>query len=377
VSHLLRANDISGDNMADRDFVFAPPTATVQVTIALEPAYNALNSLHLLSHPEERSGFSEWVTKTSAALPPERARLHRMVVLSLFSFESINAPTFPAFLEQLATDDPEALRDRAIEWIGEKEISNLNPPDKATLLSDSSSYLGFIERLYGEKGHEKEITFEPSLFEEAHALLTDPPALQKVLVEHMGWMWENVMRPEWERVLPMLKESVDAFQRLDLSHLTALEAVRLVTGRDVSGIWDMWPNQIIFIPSAHIGPYITRYDVHGQSLCRLIFGARLPEGARAKSPALSRSELLVRLSALADDTRLRILELLTVHEELCAPDIIKMLELSQSAVSRHLRQLTATGYLIERRREVAKCYTLNPQRMEDTLRALKRFLRTK
>jgi ArsR family transcriptional regulator, arsenate/arsenite/antimonite-responsive transcriptional repressor len=95
------------------------------------------------------------------------------------------------------------------------------------------------------------------------------------------------------------------------------------------------------------------------------------------SPALSRSELLVRLSALADDTRLQILELLTQHDELCAQDVIEMLDLSQSAASRHLRQLTATGYLLERRREVAKCYSLNPQRVDDTLRALKRFLRAK
>jgi hypothetical protein len=54
-----------------------------------------------------------------------------------------------------------------------------------------------------------------------------------------------------------------------------------------------------------------------------------------------------------------------------------MLELSQSAASRHLRQLTATGYLVERRSQVAKCYSLNPARVDDTLRALKRFLRAK
>ncbi len=96
-----------------------------------------------------------------------------------------------------------------------------------------------------------------------------------------------------------------------------------------------------------------------------------------KSPSLSRSELLVRLSAVADDTRLQILELLTQHEELCAQDIIRLLDLSQSAASRHLRQLTATGFLVERRNEVVKCYRINPQRVDDTLRALKRFLRAR
>ncbi|RMF77535.1 MAG: ArsR family transcriptional regulator [Chloroflexi bacterium] len=84
--------------------------------------------------------------------------------------------------------------------------------------------------------------------------------------------------------------------------------------------------------------------------------------------------MLVRMNALADDTRLRILQLLVEETELCAQDIMTRLELSQSATSRHLRMLTAAGYLTERRREVAKCYMLNEERIEDTLDALRHFL---
>ncbi len=361
--------------MADQDFVFAPPTAQVRVTIALEPAYNALSSLMLLSHPDERSGFSEWVTKTAAALSPERAYTHRMIASALFALDPTNAPSFPAMLDQLEQEDPVKVRDRAMEWVHEKELGDLQPPSKEVLLADRQTYVDFIEQVHNLKSGEREMAFEANLFADAHALLTDPPALKALLLSHFRWMWDEIMHSEWERVLPMLQESVDAFQQLDLTHMTAPDAVRLVTGRDVTGIWGEWPAEIIFIPSAHIGPYLTRFDAPDNKVSRLIFGARLPEGVRAKSPALSRSELLVRLSALADDTRLQILELLTQNEELCAQDIVKMLDLSQSAASRHLRQLTATGYLVERRREVAKCYTLNPQRMEDTLRALKGFLR--
>ena len=49
--------------------------------------------------------------------------------------------------------------------------------------------------------------------------------------------------------------------------------------------------------------------------------------------------------------------------------------MSQSSASRHLRQLVATGYLTERRREGAKAYSLNPDRLEETLSYLMRFLR--
>ncbi len=92
------------------------------------------------------------------------------------------------------------------------------------------------------------------------------------------------------------------------------------------------------------------------------------------SPDLSRSELLTRLNALADDTRLHILQALKDEGEQCSKHIMQQLELSQSATSRHLKQLSATGYLNERRKNGAKCYRLNMDRVEDTLEALSQFL---
>jgi DNA-binding transcriptional ArsR family regulator len=53
---------------------------------------------------------------------------------------------------------------------------------------------------------------------------------------------------------------------------------------------------------------------------------------------------------------------------------MRELDLSQSATSRHLKQLSATGYLIERRCEGAKCYALNEDRVDDTMRAISGFL---
>lgn len=364
--------------MADQDFVLAPATEIVSVSIALEPAFNVVNSLMLLSHPEERSGFSSWVLQTEAQLPPELSRNNRLIFnLVGHTVEPTESwPNFLAYVDHLAAVDAEKLRDKAIEWMHHHEMEGIAPLDKDTLLSDREAYRRYMEQVHTQKW-EKESPLDADYYYDAHALLNDPVALKALLVNHMHQMWDTVMKAEWERTLPMLQESVDAFQQLDYAQMTALEAVRVVTGRDFRGIWEDWGKELVFIPSPHIGPYVTRFDNMDSRTSWILFGARLPEGARVSSPALSRSELLVRLSALADDTRLQILELLTVHEELCAQDVIEMLDLSQSAASRHLRQLTATGYLVERRREVAKCYSLNPQRVDDTLRALKRFLRAK
>lgn len=367
--------------MADRDFVLAPSTSAVKVRIELEPVYSALNSLALLATHHARSGLGEWIDTTAAAMPPDLMHRHRLIIQTgLCEACELNAhyPSFPAFLDALASLDPFKMVEHSLAWLYDKDHTWLNPPDRATLLKDKQAFLAVFERMLVKKLEEKpeekddkELLMQ--LFAEAFDLLQDLPTMKKVIIAHLRQMWDDWLAPEWARVLPMLQESVEAFRQLDYSRMTALEAIRTVTGRDLSGIEDKWEQEIVFVPSAHIGPYVSWFNENHVSY--MIFRARLPEGARTTSPALSRSDLLVRLSALADDTRLRILELLTKHTELCAQDVIEMLDLSQSAASRHLRQLTATGYLIERRREVAKCYSLNPQRVDDTLQALKRFLR--
>jgi DNA-binding transcriptional ArsR family regulator len=191
-------------------------------------------------------------------------------------------------------------------------------------------------------------------------------------------MWTHVMSPEWERVLPLLQACVDAYRQIDFSGKSVVEAIQQLVEQKP----DEWcekiageASRVVFVPSAHIGPYQGRYKVN--RTLYLLFGARQPRGAMDLSPELSRSELLVRVTALADDTRLRMLHFIARNGEQRSPDIIRQLDLSQSAASRHLQQLSATGYLTERWREGSKWYSLNTDRIDDTFKALTRFLQTK
>jgi ArsR family transcriptional regulator len=106
----------------------------------------------------------------------------------------------------------------------------------------------------------------------------------------------------------------------------------------------------------------------------VVFGARLPEDASVRIPELDRAEIVVRMSALADDTRLRILQMIAENGEMRSQDIIEAVGLSQPSVSRYLTQLTVTGFLQERRANGAKAYALNRDRIEKTLNATHRFL---
>ena len=61
--------------------------------------------------------------------------------------------------------------------------------------------------------------------------------------------------------------------------------------------------------------------------------------------------------ALSEEVRLRIIGLL-LHGELCVCDLMAVLDLPQSTISRHLSYLTNTGWLAGERRGVWMYYRL-------------------
>jgi DNA-binding transcriptional ArsR family regulator len=357
--------------MSDQDFILAP--ATVMANFALMPVKNVITSMEMLTMAETHSGVGDWIEQTYARLSPQQRRQHLVVLKMLhpITLDDYRLPDFPAFIEQRVSTDPHEWQERLVQMFAKK--LEMEP---AAILNSRDGFINRVEEKFAPHYAEKEIDFDLEFYGDFYDLLSDPTNINQTVGDHLWFMWNNFLEAECRRNLPMLKESINAFQSIDYSGQTALEVIRVVTGRDLTNFCCdelEAATQVHFIPSMHIGPYVTYELLNGDVY--LTFGARMPQGAKvASSTALPRAELLVRLSALADDTRLTILELLSRHQELCSQDIMNTLELSQSSTSRHLRQLTATGYLVERRREVAKCYMLNEDRIDDTMRALKQFL---
>src|SRR5262245_60897058 len=65
------------------------------------------------------------------------------------------------------------------------------------------------------------------------------------------------------------------------------------------------------------------------------------------------------LKALADPTRLRLLELLT-HEELSVAELTRILSTGQSTVSQHLAQLRDAGLIVDRKDGTKSFYSRAP-----------------
>ncbi len=64
--------------------------------------------------------------------------------------------------------------------------------------------------------------------------------------------------------------------------------------------------------------------------------------------------------SLADETRLKILWLLSGTKELCVCDVIDVLGITQSKASRHLRYLYHLGWVMDRRDGLWMIYRLSP-----------------
>jgi ArsR family transcriptional regulator len=361
--------------MPDPGFIKAPERTAVKFAAA--PAINTFNSLMSLFKAEHVEGLARSITQMAAALPPERMHTHRVVMSGLYyAVEPDHAwPSFPAYLDHMETVDPAKLRDRLLAryispLFADEGVDTSNPPTPAALLASVDVFLDFLHSRLPTKG------IDEAVESQAFALLNDPPRMQNVIVSHLWVMWEEYMAAEWERVEPMVRESAAAWGAVDFGARPVEDVFREVTGQEPDFCCGLMleevQGRVVFVPSPHIGPYY--HKILGDGVLWVLFGARMPAGVRADSPELDIAEMLVRLSALSDETRLRILALVGQHGELCTPEIMAELDLPQSTAQRHLKQLSATGYLTERRRDGSKCFALNPARIDDTLEAVRALL---
>jgi DNA-binding transcriptional ArsR family regulator len=348
-----------------------------QYLVSLEPVQNAIASMMLLTKDNDMPGTGAWLAQTREKLTDEELFRHRLVIIGFFHaiLPKKNRASFSDYLDDMEKSDPVRLRDKMLETYTEiciacnedVKLAGVNWDD---VLASKDAYVEFLIERFG--GNLVDITLETQAYE----YVINPPAMQKLIVNHLRWFWDKHLSQEWTRTEPLLRESVKAFQDVNLNNMSGLEIAQYITGQDLND--EKWEHtlgsadQVIFMPNPHIGPYVTKMYCNNNVI--LVFGARQPEDASVRIPELDRADIVARMSALSDDTRLRILQMIAESGELRSQDIMAEVGLSQPSVSRYLTQLTVTGYLQERRVNGSKAYTLNRDRIEKTLKAVHRFL---
>jgi DNA-binding transcriptional ArsR family regulator len=315
--------------------------------------------------------LDEWIVQTAESIPEAVLDKHTVIMFGVHYavIPQSDFDDFQAYLQDLESTDPMVLRDRLLDAYmsmpcNEEADERYARMSKDEILSDFDTFLGYLRSRFGP-----ELIFE-EIERKAFVLLREPEKMKAEIIEHLGMMWDRYFAEEFKRRQPMIDETVQAFSGFDFEGMSDEEAMRAVTGQWNEKLEHFMSERerIVFVPSPHIGPY-TGPLIAGDTLW-MMFSCRLPKGSPLGLTQVSRAELLVWLSALADDTRLHILTLLKDRGELCAQDIISLLDTSQSTASRHLRQLSASGYIREHRTEAGKCYRINAERIEETTKAL-------
>ena len=356
------------------DVYFVPPDdGRFEFSFDEAPVLNALNSLCLLH--QDIDGISPWVDRVKMHMSDIEREMTKKACMAAGYANTGGQSSFLSWVddvERLGTDELlrlelAQLRTKALLYLGE------NIPSTSELARDEETYVNTVRRLvemHSDPFDEEETRSE-------YRALETIDQRRDEIVTALRTLWNRYLAEEFPQAMELAKQSAEAFRGLDLRFKTAKEAVRTVTQREqLPAAWETMFNRVkrvVFVPSAHIGPYLLLIRLEPGAVW-LVSRARLPEGAGAAGPELSRSELLTRLDALSDDTRLRVLELASSEGTLTTQLIMDRLGLSQSSASRHLVQMTSTGILTVETEERTKKYRVNKQRIEELFSSLRGFL---
>ena len=213
------------------------------------------------------------------------------------------------------------------------------------------------------------------------ALIADPAQLKRRTIALYEGVWQAVYKEARAAELSMLHEA--ALRGASFADRGFSEAYSGLTGQRVPDVLERPPStitRVAFCPSAHLGGFVS-YIAYEPDLivyfsaphligrCRERDAPPPPLPETDRSAASDQVDLLDAARALADPTRLRMLDLL-LEGELYAQEIVGRLGLAQSAVSRHLGQLERAGLVTVESRRGSKYYAVNPGKFEAMASAL-------
>jgi len=304
--------------------------------------FEMLISLNILLTPERRP---DWCAQARAALAPdllaELEAVYGPYWNGFFFFElALDYPDHhdvPGFIQHVRTMPPERFVFYMVGRIVPPEVivgTGLNVEKLSAALDATPYEQGCICR---------EVPME--------AILADVPGFQARLANLWQRYWDEffhtqipMLRPHWEQGLQD--------KRALLSRLGGMGLFEHVTGR--SELMPPLPpdhpvREVVFIPIFLAGSPV--YMFYGYGNITVLFDSERTE-ARVAQIAQNKERALEVLKALSDSSRLDILRLIAQQEgRMNGKRLAAKLNLSASAVSRHLAQLRDAGVIVEETRD--------------------------
>ncbi len=354
----------------------------LQIETAVSLPLDIVSVLSLLHRARPSSGLDPWLIDARARLPDDL--LENLDLLHGFSGRLLYYPEEPVLrFQPLRLDRREAGFDDLIQFMQDSPAETYRDMLAHAL---KRVHLDLERRWKPPTDAESwQAALAPALtsvsLEQAMALVENPVGLKQRTIDLYQGVWDALYREAREDQLPLLRDA--ARRGSALTDRGFPQAYAALTGQRVPGVLDQPPpsiSRVVFCPSAHLGRFVS-YIANEPDLI-VYFAApqlleRFPEevGHHVSHTRLNSGSdadthnLLDAVRALADPTRLRIVDLL-LEGELYAQEIVGRLGVAQSAASRHLAQLERAGILTVRARRGSKYYAVDPHRLESIASAL-------
>lgn len=328
-----------------------------------------MSAMSLICAAPHFEGLDAWLPETRQRLPhaflDEMAlvlgfpgRFHRFVEEVYATLLAENpALSYEAFLARLRASSEEAYVEMAHHAIA-KGVKSPLPPEAVRALLRNSAALPEHLRLVDLK-----IDVEAAL-----AFLKDLSQLKRRFIAVVERFWRKVYEAEWAATLPLMEWSV-AYHRRQRYQLNFPDLFVAVTGCPLPEAYaDLTPDRVCFVPSCYLGSYLAFMN-HGQGITVFYNCRATPTGGQPRDGL----ELLPSLKALADETRLRIVEMLR-GREMYARQIADSLGISLAAASRHLELMAGARVLCVRREGNVKLYAVDASALIHLAEALARLI---
>jgi hypothetical protein len=343
----------------------------LQVNYAISLPHSLLATMSLMCAAPKFEGLGDWLREARTWLPADLLVDICLLVTFPGGYQRLtgelaatlpadatawNYPQLVAHLENMPGSQYEriALRALARGTTPRPETEAL-----AALLDQPAEWSTYLASVESE--------WEP---ETVTVLVRDGAELKSRLLDALRGFWEQAYAKEFEATRPLMERSL-AFHQAQPPNPVFRELFVAVTGRLIpEQVAELLPlvKNVTFVPSCYVGPYVayTHYYEH----LILYYNCR---SAPVGPTVADGGSLYPPVKALADETRLQILDMLR-GRELYAQEIVEQLDISQPAVSRHLNLMIAAGVLRMRREGNAKYYSINEKTLAQLADALRVFV---
>jgi DNA-binding transcriptional ArsR family regulator len=206
----------------------------------------------------------------------------------------------------------------------------------------------------------------------AAGLFDDPAAFVERFASLLEAYWEAAFADEWSRIEPRLADGIELSGRHIASDglyaflLSLAPQLRVEPGGRSFGLDLPHEHRVAIspgaplqlVPSVYVWPHV-RVNCDAPWPLTVVYRApHLVAGLRRSTPP----QLVQLLKALADPTRLRILELVAAQPR-STQELAPLVGLTDAGASKQLRQLAAAGLLSTRREGYYVVYSLEPEKL--------------